>query len=405
MRKMVVNLLAIALVVTGGRGAHGQQPTTSEKNAPESKPTSTKSKLEDLLAQALKDNPDIRVATAKLSEAEAELNRVRLQVLQKVITLQRALERAQEDVQTRQKEFERKSELVTKNLLARPFRDEAQASLEQAKIKLAEVEGELPYLLGKQPQSKGPVPLAIDFGFPQLQRAEAGLKAVDYNLTYQRTLQAWTKTKLAEGPMADKIRQALDKPISASYKEAPFDAVLGDLKKSNPGIHFQISMASGSLAPPVSIQFESLPLGAVLQWLEDMLPGHRVVVREYGLLITSQERIPPGALLLDDFWKRGKPEEKAKPGETDKKNPPANPVEGQITQTDPSGLVRLSIGTDAGLVKGQTLEVYRLNPEAKYLGTIRILEARPGEAVGQTSGRMSDVVKKGDRVSSQIVGH
>src|SRR5260370_14019953 len=42
--------------------------------------------LEDMLNKALKDNPDIKVAEAKVREADAELNRVRLQVTQKVLT-------------------------------------------------------------------------------------------------------------------------------------------------------------------------------------------------------------------------------------------------------------------------------------------------------------------------------
>src|SRR5262245_42079158 len=47
--------------------------------------------LEELLARALKDNPDIRVAESKLREAEAELNRVRLLVTQKLVAQQRDL--------------------------------------------------------------------------------------------------------------------------------------------------------------------------------------------------------------------------------------------------------------------------------------------------------------------------
>ena len=43
--------------------------------------------LEQMLAQATQDNPDIRVAEAKLREADAELNRTRLLVAQKVVKL------------------------------------------------------------------------------------------------------------------------------------------------------------------------------------------------------------------------------------------------------------------------------------------------------------------------------
>ena len=47
-----------------------------------------------------------------------------------------------------------------------------------------------------------------------------------------------------------------------------------------------------------------VPLGAVLQLLQDVLPGHRVLVREYGLFIVPQEKMPPGAASLGEFWRQ-----------------------------------------------------------------------------------------------------
>jgi hypothetical protein len=89
------------------------------------------------------------------------------------------------------------------------------------------------------------------------------------------------------------------------------------------------------------------------------------------------------------------------------KNPPPDNVEGLIKTADPSGLVTITIGSDAGLSKGQTLEVFRLSPvpnQSKYLGTIRILEVTPQQAVGQPTGRMAAPPRPGDRVASQILG-
>jgi hypothetical protein len=90
------------------------------------------------------------------------------------------------------------------------------------------------------------------------------------------------------------------------------------------------------------------------------------------------------------------------------KNPPPENVEGLIKNTDPSsGLVTLTIGSDAGLSKGHTLEVYRLSAipqQSKYLGTIRILEVTATQAVGQPTGRMSAPPQAGDRVASHILG-
>lgn len=93
------------------------------------------------------------------------------------------------------------------------------------------------------------------------------------------------------------------------------------------------------------------------------------------------------------------------------KNPPADNVEGLVKNTDISGgqiLMTLTIGSDAGLSRGNTLELFRLNPaspsQSKYLGTVRILEADAHQAVAQPIGRLSSPPQAGDRVASRILG-
>ncbi len=89
-------------------------------------------------------------------------------------------------------------------------------------------------------------------------------------------------------------------------------------------------------------------------------------------------------------------------------NPPLDSVEGMVSEVDPSGLVRITIGSDAGLVTGNTLEVYRLNTlvpdQSKYLGRIRLIQVRNTEAVGQLMGKPTAPPQAGDTVSSRIVG-
>jgi len=85
-------------------------------------------------------------------------------------------------------------------------------------------------------------------------------------------------------------------------------------------------------------------------------------------------------------------------------NPPQADLSGLITKTDSqSGLVTLDIGSDAGLTKGNTLEVFRLSPEPKYLGTLEILAVRPNESVGKQVGPYRSQLHVGDRVSSNIL--
>jgi hypothetical protein len=85
-------------------------------------------------------------------------------------------------------------------------------------------------------------------------------------------------------------------------------------------------------------------------------------------------------------------------------NPPAESMDGLVAQVDPSGLVKLTIGSDAGLHRDHTLEAYRLNAATqKYLGRVRILSVTPTEAVAQPLGKMTAPLQKGDIVASRIL--
>jgi hypothetical protein len=76
-----------------------------------------------------------------------------------------------------------------------------------------------------------------------------------------------------------------------------------------------------------------------------------------------------------------------------------------LRRFDPnSGLVILSIGSDAGLKKGHTLEVFRLGKQPKYLGWITIVEAAATAAVGIPTSRLTTPIEPGDRVANRIAG-
>ncbi len=85
-------------------------------------------------------------------------------------------------------------------------------------------------------------------------------------------------------------------------------------------------------------------------------------------------------------------------------NPPPEDIEGFVKRDgDATGLVLISLGSDAGILKGHTLEVFRLSPQAKYLGRIKIIEARPYESVGQIIGKPAGPILKDDRVASKLL--
>ena len=66
-------------------------------------------------------------------------------------------------------------------------------------------------------------------------------------------------------------------------------------------------------------------------------------------------------------------------------NPPPTLVKGKIERVDPADktLVEISLGTDQGVNKNNTLEVFRTSPEPKYLGVVRIVDANFNKSVGR----------------------
>jgi len=88
------------------------------------------------------------------------------------------------------------------------------------------------------------------------------------------------------------------------------------------------------------------------------------------------------------------------------KNPPPDDIRGRVTASDDaSGYITINLGSDNGLNKGNTLEVYRLKPRPTYVGTFRVYDVRPNEAVGKlmSAGPRGKVLKD-DEVASRILG-
>jgi hypothetical protein len=84
-------------------------------------------------------------------------------------------------------------------------------------------------------------------------------------------------------------------------------------------------------------------------------------------------------------------------------NPPPGDVSGRVKNFDPtSGLMTITIGSDAGILKGHTLQVYRLEPNGQYVGVMRVLEVRPNEAVGKMINKPRTPVQVNDKVASKI---
>lgn len=307
MRRLVVSTLALAAVLAGVGIGLGQDVSkrkvvrVEEEEDAKAKATPAKSKLEEMLAEALKNNPDIRVAAAKVAKADAELNRTRLQVTQKIVELYYAIDAQKKTIALQEEKSAALGRQYNSGQL--PFVEilGARQALTLAKAKLAELESQMPALLGKVTRgSEGDIP-RITIG------SDAGFKNKEGRLEILPPLQR------ATGPMADKIRKALETPITVNYKDVKFSEILKDLEKKASGLSFHVrELATGGQfgadEAKVTLHFDMpLPIAAILQATEDATGAH-FIVRDYGILVTIG-KLPPGALTVQDFM-RQKPKEK-----------------------------------------------------------------------------------------------
>lgn len=89
-------------------------------------------------------------------------------------------------------------------------------------------------------------------------------------------------------------------------------------------------------------------------------------------------------------------------------NPPTVKVEGRIIKVhaEDKKLVEISVGTDQGVQKDQTLEVFRMSPKAEYLGRLLIVNTDFRSAVGRlmpTPGVQGTVtLLPGDEVAGKL---
>ncbi len=271
--------------------------------------------LAQMLEEALKKNPDIQAAEVKLREAQAELNRVRLKTLSRIVALHQEIQALQAAKQDAENRFKRIQALRQNNAVSAEEVDVTQIALLKAKAELARVEAEMPYLLGK-------APAGMDFGFPLTREPDPRVLE-----QYAQALSAYREaSKPVPGDMAEKIVRILDTPITPDLKDVNFEQAMEYFKKQAKGINVLVLLRaskSGSVGagppldpsdaarkPSLTLK-EPVPLGAVLQWIEDQVCGPNgericLVLRDYGIVVTDSTGVPPFATPLLDYWKKSR---------------------------------------------------------------------------------------------------
>jgi hypothetical protein len=292
---------------TTGSGAAqgtGQGTTTGSTGGGSSTGTSTSkaSALETLLEKALKQNPDIKVAESKLREADAELNRTRLKVMERLVTLYNDLEAAKKSEQAAKARVEWTARLFDKGAISQQEMDTRQAELLKTKTDLSKLDAELAYLTGKQ---TGQPKRIIDAHWWEAIENDSTLVfglTKDGGLSSTEKFKLWSTVIAAKAPMiGDKIRIAMEKTTTLKLTQASYEDVLGHLRKMLEGINLVVNFDANEFPEVFNVQMTTpVTVASVFQWLEDASHNNvRFIVRDYGIAAVRQ--VPSGAMMLSDF--------------------------------------------------------------------------------------------------------
>ncbi len=338
MRKRLTGsaILALTVLATVAVG----QPPPAPPSAPKADDRKVEKKPADstdaAIAAALANDPDVKIARAKLQLAEAELAKARLAVAQKVIALRATIELHKKAVEVAEVKF-RNTEHLNKGSAPVVSATEVQIerlALQRAQSALAAAEAELKLLTGP---ADGTGPLSelshqLDVDAALAIRKQERLLHNQIQQLYIRTLPERSAIK---GPIPDRIRAALDQPVKLGPKgqEVTFPQALEVFRKEA-GLDISVrgTLPAQTVIDPknpngvrqraaaVDSEGETLPVGAWLQLFEDnaIVPlttgtvKYHFYVREYGLLISSRESAPTDAPTLTEFWKQASAKEPKK---------------------------------------------------------------------------------------------
>jgi hypothetical protein len=121
--------------------------------------------------------------------------------------------------------------------------------------------------------------------------------------------------------MVERVKKLLDQEGEFYFDNMSIREALEHLlERAKTNISLRCLMATEADAAPKVTLKGKMTVGACIQAIEDTDPNYRVLVRDYGLLLTTRAGVPEGALRAQDVWKGNYAElKKAEPKTAEKK--------------------------------------------------------------------------------------
>jgi hypothetical protein len=265
------------------------QPT-----GPDAAKTAT-AKSDELLILVLHSHPDILLADAAVRKALALVNKARAETLLAQITLEAELNSVEKQAKLAELGFAQAESLFRKGVLSDKERLAAEREAEMARMKLLLLQERMvnatrlkkalppapaPALA---PPTNAPVPTVVRV---HPQSATAFLGASEPRV---------------KGPIVTELQTKLNESIPFTSK--PTTNTISEFFEVLDKTHRIPNRVLGNVGDKkFTLKPSDLPLAAVLLALEDEVPDLRIVVREYGLLVTARDRLPESAVPLRSFW-------------------------------------------------------------------------------------------------------
>jgi hypothetical protein len=297
----VHRLIPLAAVLVAAGLVFAQPPAKKDAPAAKEPAKPAPGSLEDTLDKALRNSADIKAAEAKVRNAEAELNRVRQQVLTKATALHADLNLAKRMLAVAEQSLainERANKSGTtplESLLA------AQAMVEKHRGEVEKLETELKSLRGEFAVKLSSAAFSPDGGQMWAAMSDGSIRIWDAATGQAVRPPAASRPETVKAPMMDRIKKLLDQEVQLNAGAPVPQALRMVLEEAKSDIPVRELMGK-ELDANVVLKGK-LPVGAWIQAIEDTDPDVRVVIRDYGLLLTTRAGVPEGALRVQELWK------------------------------------------------------------------------------------------------------